>query len=64
MRCDVVALDGNCKNRRAVCAGSTQCPRLGKAVRHNCPRTPMLGQKFCPEHTGETSEASREFWGR
>ncbi|CAE7515455.1 unnamed protein product [Symbiodinium natans] len=58
MRCDVVALDGNCKNRRAVCAGSTQCPRLGKAVRHNCPRTPMLGQKFCPEHTGETSEAA------
>ena len=54
MRCDVVMLDGNAKNRRTVCgaalAATSRCSHLGKTLRHNCPCTPKLGSQFCSQH--------------
>lgn len=42
MRCDVVVLDGNAKNRRAVCAsalaGSSHSEHLQRTLRHTCTR--------------------------
>ena len=54
MRCDVIMLDGNAKNRRTVCAAAlaatSRCHMLGKVLRHNCPCTPKLGSQFCAQH--------------
>ena len=50
MRCDVLVMDGNAKNRRAVCAsllaGALRSPALGQTLRHTCPCTPRLGKSF------------------
>jgi hypothetical protein len=58
MRCNIVVVDGNAKNRRAVCAAAlTQVivdRKLNKIIRAGCPHTPQLGQTCCPQH-----EASR-----
>ena len=54
MRCDVVVLDGNAKNRRAVCAaalaGSSHSEHLQRALRHTCTRTPAFRHAFCRWH--------------
>ena len=54
MRCDVVVMDGNAKNIRAVCAAPFMQfltdPRLRKAVRTGCARTPQLGRTCCRQH--------------
>ena len=64
MRLDVLVLDGNAKNRRAVCAallaGATHSDALGKTLRHTCPGTPKLGHLFCPSHTPTDVEEQRE----
>ena len=58
MRCNIVVVDGNAKNRRAVCAAAlTQViadRKLNKIIRAGCPHTPQLGRTCCPQH-----EASR-----
>ena len=54
MRCDVVVLDGNAKNRRAVCAaalaGSSHSEHLPRTLRHTCTRTPAFRHAFCRWH--------------
>ena len=64
MRLDVLVLDGNAKNRRAVCpallAGATHSDALGKTLRHTCPGTPKLGHLFCPSHTPTDVEEQHE----
>ena len=54
MRSDVVVLDGNAKNRRAVCAaalaGSSYSPQLCRTLRHTCTRTPAFRHCFCSLH--------------
>ena len=54
MRCDVVVLDGNTKNRRAVCAaalaGSSQSEHLPRTLCHTCTRTPAFRHAFCRWH--------------
>ena len=64
MRCDVLVMDGNAKNRRAVCAsllaGSTRSLSLARTLRHACPCTPVLGKK-CHRHlTDETANVSQD----
>ena len=62
MRCDVLVMDGNAKNRRAVCAsllaGALRSPALGQTLRHTCPCTPRLGKSFCPHHFTDDSEVA------
>ena len=64
MRLDDLVLDGNAKNRRAVCAalfaGSTHSKALQKTLRHTCPGTPKLGHLFCPEHATEDDDVQNE----
>lgn len=66
MRTDVVVLDGNAKNRRAVCAsflsGSTYSPTLMKTLRHSCTGTPALGKLFCCKHTSAADSVLAEDW--
>ena len=54
MRCDVVVLDGNAKNRRAVCAaalaGSSHSEHLPRTLRHTCTRKPAFRHAFCRWH--------------
>lgn len=54
MPCHVVVLDGNAKNRRAVCAaalaGTSYSSPLGRTLRHTCARTPAFRHCFCPMH--------------
>ena len=54
MRCDVVVLDGNAKNRRAVCAaalaGSSHSEHLPRTLRHTCTRTSAFRHAFCRWH--------------
>ena len=68
MRLDVLVLDGNAKNRRAVCAalfaGSTHSKALQKTLRHTCPGTPKLGHLFCPEHATKDDDVQNEDWHR
>ena len=60
MRCDVVVLDGNAKNRRAVCgaslAGETFSKELRRVVRHNCANTPAFRRCFCPAHCSQDDQ--------
>lgn len=60
MRCDVLVVDGNAKNRRPMCAMALQHAvwdnGLNRSVRVGCPRTPLLGSKFCREHAEEEGE--------
>lgn len=71
MRCDVLVMDGNAKNRRATCAsllaGSLESPSLCQTLRHTCPCTPVLGKSFCSRHLADDSEDAaaikdRLFW--
>ncbi|CAK0860829.1 unnamed protein product [Prorocentrum cordatum] len=54
MKTDVVAVDGNAKNRRLTRAAPLRhcatCPRLARRARAGCPRTPLLGSAFCGVH--------------
>ncbi|CAL1140331.1 unnamed protein product [Cladocopium goreaui] len=54
MRCDVIVLDGNAKNRRAVCAaalaGCSYSPTLRRTLRHTCTKTPAFKHSFCLHH--------------
>ncbi|CAL1140069.1 unnamed protein product [Cladocopium goreaui] len=54
MRCDVIVLDGNAKNRRAVCAaalaGCSYSPTLRRTLRHTCTKTPAFKHCFCLHH--------------
>ena len=65
MRCDVLVMDGNAKNRRAVCAsllaGALRSPALGQTVRHTCPCTPRLGKSFCPHHDSEVANIIQDW---
>ncbi|CAK9033567.1 unnamed protein product [Durusdinium trenchii] len=62
MRRDVIVMDGNAKNRRAVCAallcGRKQSLSLNKTLRHNCPATPALGHLFCAKHNTDDVAAA------
>ncbi|CAK9082039.1 Uncharacterized protein SCF082_LOCUS39015 [Durusdinium trenchii] len=62
MRRDVIVMDGNAKNRRAVCAallcGRKQSFSLNKTLRHNCPATPALGHLFCAKHNTDDVAAA------
>ena len=57
MRCDVHVVDGNAKNRRLVCAAplrhKLRSSALQRTIRTCCPKTPLLGSKFCKEHSHE-----------
>ena len=65
MRCDVLVMDGNAKNRRAVCAsllaGAFRSPALGQTLRHTCPCTPRLGKSFCPHHDSEVANIIQDW---
>lgn len=65
MRCDVLVMDGNAKNRRAVCAsllaGALRSPALGQTLRHTCPCTPRLGKSFCPHHDSEVANIIQDW---
>jgi hypothetical protein len=65
MRCDVLVMDGNAKNRRAVCAsllaGAFRSPALGQTLRHTCPCTPRLGKSFCPPHDSEVANIIQDW---
>ena len=54
MKTDVQVVDGNAKNRRLVCAASSNhvvtCPFLKRSVCVTCPHTPLLGSPFCAAH--------------
>jgi hypothetical protein len=64
MRCDVAVVDGNAKNRRAVCAAAlmhvVSDAKLKKIVRTCCPCTPQLGKTCCRTHAavGEAPQAA------
>jgi hypothetical protein len=65
MRCDVLVMDGNAKNRRAVCAsllaGALRSPALGQTLRHTCPCTPRLGKSFCFHHDSEVANIIQDW---
>ena len=67
MRRDVIVMDGNAKNRRAVCAallcGRKQSLSLNKTLRHNCPATPALGHLFCAKHNTDDVAAAPQDLG-
>ena len=62
MRCDVLVMGGNAKNRGAVCAsllaGSLKSLSLGQTVGHKCPCTPVLGKILCSHHLAIGSDGA------
>ena len=55
----MLVLDGNCKNRRDVCAateaGFVEYPSLPGALKTGCQLTPMRSAQYCYYHCSRTS---------
>ena len=58
---NVLVIDGNLKNRRAVCAASEagylQCPGLCGTIKSGCQLTPLQTSKYCYQHANRVSNA-------
>lgn len=56
----VLVIDGNLKNRRAVCAateaGYLQYPGLSGSIKSGCQMTPMQTSKYCYHHATRVSK--------